>query len=134
MTNPIFEPLTPELQMKLAGVAGIIDNTFNHENMEQKEVAFALLLFPIGEKPNGDAVYVSGSPRDEMAYCLQLWLEKEQQRMVEAQNREAAMSVLPAVITEAERNVILDRRFDDSNSFKGEERRKVEEVTNATSF
>jgi hypothetical protein len=124
MTNPIFEPLTPELQMKCAGIAGIIDNTFNHENMENKEVAFALFLFPMGKEPNGDAVYISGSPREEMAYCIHLWLEKQLQKAIDDQNREAALSELPLLVDDSERKVLLDRRFDDSNQFDGEERRK----------
>ena len=77
-------------------------------------------------EPTGEAVYLSGSPREEMVHAIGLWVNKQVAGFAAQQNQAAALSDLTPLLSDGDRKLLLDRRLSEAGDYEGEERRKEE--------
>jgi hypothetical protein len=62
-------PIQDEYRDKMNQLAGMLDNYFNGEE-RPKTIAFALLISPFGDRPDGHVNYISNAERQDMVKML----------------------------------------------------------------
>lgn len=81
------DPIQPEYYEMLNGLARGIDQILNGES-GAKDVGFALLMFPFGDKPDGRVNYISNAEREDMLAAMKEFIARAEGRYIEKEKGE----------------------------------------------
>ena len=80
------QPITADYRGRMQALATSIDRLFN-QDMERRDIGFALLVFPFEGEHEGRMNYISNANRSDMITAIREWLEhaEQHQRELEAE-------------------------------------------------
>lgn len=76
------QPVQADYVEKMKAILAVMDDFLNAPG-EPKKIGIALLMFPLGEAPNGRMNYMSTSRREDMICAMKELLAKWEGRAVE---------------------------------------------------
>ncbi len=76
------EDIQKEYKEMMHHLASVLDD-FMNEGKEEKEIGFALLMFPFGDDVNGRINYISNAAREQMLVALKEFIARCEGRHIE---------------------------------------------------